>query len=151
MQEFTKKEILSGEVNLQGIIEEQRKSSNTDFCKMISELLTSRNQVQIFHWQTKGPGSYAEHKAYEGYYDEIPGKLDGIVESYQGKYGIIMDYTCGGVKNYKNKESSIRYFEKLLKMISNNRSSVKDSYLLNQVDEIEELINSTLYKLKFLG
>ena len=34
--------------------------------------------------------------------------------------------------------------------IVENRDSVEDSYLQNQIDTVQELINSTIYKLKFL-
>ena len=39
----------------------------------------------------------------------------------------------------------------LLDTIHENRESVDDSYLQNQIDTVEELIYSTMYKLKFLS
>ena len=36
-------------------------------------------------------------------------------------------------------------------MVEKNRKSVKDSYIQNQIDGIVELIQQTLYKLKFLS
>ena len=56
---------------------------------MISKLFHSRTQSHVFHLQTN---SHSEHKALEGYYDEIVDLIDGITESYQGKYGIIKGY-----------------------------------------------------------
>jgi hypothetical protein len=35
-------------------------------------------------------------------------------------------------------------------MIEENRKSVEDSYLQNEIDTIVKLINATLYKLRFL-
>ena len=52
--------------------------------------------------------------------------------------------------DYKSNDQLLKYFKELLEIISNNRDSVKESYLQNQIDTIEELINSTVYKLKFL-
>jgi hypothetical protein len=52
--------------------------------------------------------------------------------------------------DYKSNDQLLKYFKELLEIISDNRDSVKESYLQNQIDTIEELINSTLYKLKFL-
>ena len=63
--------------------------SNDDFCEMVCNILHSRNQAHVFHLQTK---SYAEHIALNGYYDAVVALFDGIVESYQGKYGIIKNF-----------------------------------------------------------
>ena len=35
-------------------------------------------------------------------------------------------------------------------MIDKNRKEVKESFIQNQIDTVQELINSTVYKLKFL-
>jgi len=117
---------------------------------MISTLIHSRNQTHIFHWQTKSESSYAEHKALNKYYESIGDLLDGIVESYQGKYDIITGYKSMDVEDYKSTEQLISYFKELDDNIEKNRKSVKESYIQNQIDTIQELIYSTLYKLRFL-
>jgi hypothetical protein len=38
----------------------------------------------------------------------------------------------------------------LLDIIDENRDSVEDSFIQNQIDTVQELINSTIYKLRFL-
>jgi hypothetical protein len=101
----------------------------------------------VFHLQTQ---SFAEHKALNDYYDGVVDLFDGIVESYQGKYGIIKNFKTFKINQYKNKNKTISYFESLLDIIENNRDSVDDSYLQNQIDAVQELINSTIYKLKYL-
>ena len=120
---------------------------NGNFTQLVSKLLHSRNQVHIFHLQTK---SYAEHIALNDYYDGVLGLFDGLIESYQGKHGIILNYKCDGFDNYKSGEQVINYLKKLDGDIDTLRKSVKESYLQNQIDTIQELINSTLYKLRFL-
>ena len=60
-----------------------------DFVKLISYLFHSRTQAHIFHLQTQ---SFAEHMALNTYYDGIVPLIDGIVEAYQGKYGIVKGY-----------------------------------------------------------
>jgi hypothetical protein len=114
---------------------------------MISTLLHSQTQVHIFHLQTK---SYSEHKALQKYYDGIGGLLDGIVESYQGKYDILTGYDTIKTVDYKSTEQLISFFKGLDDNIEKNRKSVKESYIQNQIDTIQELIYSTLYKLRFL-
>lgn len=120
---------------------------NGNFAQLVSKLLHSRNQTHIFHLQTK---SYAEHIALNDYYDGVLGLFDGLIESYQGKHGIISNYKCDGFENYKSGEQVINYLKKLDGDIDTLRKSVKESYLQNQIDTIQELINSTLYKLRFL-
>ena len=120
---------------------------NGNFTQLVSKILHSRNQVHIFHLQTK---SYAEHIALNDYYDGVLGLFDGLIESYQGKHGIISNYKCDGFDNYKSGEQVINYLKKLDGDIDTLRKSVKESYLQNQIDTIQELINSTLYKLRFL-
>ena len=126
---------------------EDDSDSNDDFCDMICNILHSRNQAHVFHLQTK---SFAEHKALNDYYDGVVGLFDGIVESYQGKYGIIKNFKSFKIEQYKNSKKTISYFERLLDVIDENRDSVEDSFIQNQIDTIQELINSTLYKLRFL-
>lgn len=121
--------------------------SNDDFCEMVCNILHSRNQAHVFHLQTK---SYAEHIALNGYYDAVVPLFDGIVESYQGKYGIIKNFKTFKVEQYRNGKKTISYFERLLDIIEENRDSVEDSYIQNQIDTVQELINSTIYKLRFL-
>lgn len=127
--------------------DEQDVESNDDFCEMICNILHSRNQAHVFHLQTQ---SFAEHKALNDYYDGVIDLFDGIVESYQGKYGIIKNFKTFKIEQYKNNKKVISYFERLLDIIEENRDSVEDSYIQNQIDTVQELINSTLYKLRFL-
>lgn len=117
---------------------------------MISTLHNSVRQVQIFHWQTKSQSSYAEHMALGGFYDEIGDLIDGLVESYQGKHDIITGYKTIDIEDYKSTEQLISYFKGLDESIEKNRKSVKESFIQNQIDTIQELIYSTLYKLRFL-
>jgi hypothetical protein len=125
----------------------ESEGSNDQFCEIICKLLHSQTQVHILHLQTT---SYSEHKALQGYYEGIDGLVDGLVESYQGKHGLLKNYKTFDMVDYKSNDQLLKYFKELLEIISDNRDSVKESYLQNKIDTIEELINSTLYKLKFL-
>ena len=142
---ITKKHLLENGFNIDNIITEQKTSK--DFSEMISLLLHSRTQAHTLHLQTK---SYPEHMALNGYYDEIGDLVDGLVESYQGKYGIIESYKSYDLVSYKSTENTIKYLQDLCKKIEKLRDCCKDSYIQNQIDTVCELINSTLYKLRFL-
>jgi hypothetical protein len=118
-----------------------------NFSKLISYLMHSRTQAHVYHLQTP---SFAAHKALNDYYDEIVELTDGLVESYQGKYGVIMNYTNFNLMQYQSCEQIQEYFMALNTTVEMLRQDIPDSYLQNQVDGVVELIQSTLYKLKYL-
>jgi hypothetical protein len=118
-----------------------------EFSKFISYLFHSRTQTHIFHLQTP---SYAEHIALQAYYEGIVPLIDGLVESYQGKNGIITDYTNFNLKQYTGREQVIAYLETLCEAAYQTYEMTEDSYLQNQIDTITELIKSTIYKLSYL-
>jgi hypothetical protein len=127
--------------------EENETKTDSGFKDMVSILLHSQTQVHIFHLQTK---SYSEHKALQKYYEGIDAIVDGIIESYQGKYDVVTGYNSIKTEDYKSPEQVIKYFKALDSMVEKNRKSVKESYIQNQIDTVQELIFSTLYKLRFL-
>ena len=142
LMEITKKDLLNGLSS-----KSNPATETSDLVDMVATLLHSQTQVHIFHLQTK---TYSEHKALQEYYDGIDGLVDNIVESYQGKYEIITGYKTIKTVDYKSTEQVISYFKELDENIEKNRTSVKESYIQNQIDTVCELINSTLYKLRFL-
>jgi len=135
------------EVKRRGLVVEQQ-TKNSDYVEMISLLLHSRNQIHVLHLQTK---SYAEHKALDDYYSGIVDLIDGLVESYQGKYEILKGYKSYDIEEYKGTDSTIKYLKDLCDKVMKLKKCCEDSYIQNQNDEGCELINSTLYKLRFLN
>ena len=121
---------------------------NEDFCEMVCQMLHSQKQAHIFHLGTK---SFAEHMALNGYYGGIDELVDGLIESYQGKYGLLTNYKSYKNQSYKNKNQVLKYFTGLLNTIEEKRDCCDDSYIQNQIDAVQELIYSTMYKLKFLN
>jgi hypothetical protein len=128
--------------------DDESSNHNEDFCEMVCQLLHSQTQVHIFHLGTK---SYAEHKALQKYYESVDDLTDGLVESYQGKYGLLTNYKSYKNQSYKNKNQVLKYFTGLLSMIEEKRDCCDDSYIQNQIDTVQELIYSTMYKLRFLN
>jgi predicted O-linked N-acetylglucosamine transferase (SPINDLY family) len=86
----------------------------------------------------------------QAYYEGIVPLIDGLVESYQGKNGIIMDYTNFNLKQYQSKEQVVAYLETLCEAAYQVHGMTEDSYLQNQIDTITELIKSTIYKISYL-
>jgi hypothetical protein len=118
-----------------------------EFSKFISYLFHSRTQTHVFHLQTP---SYAEHIALQAYYEGIVPLIDALVESYQGKNGIITDYTNFNLKQYTGREQVVAYLETLCNAAYQAYEVTEDSYLQNQIDTVTELIKSTIYKLSYL-
>jgi hypothetical protein len=118
-----------------------------DFAKLISYLFHSRTQTHIFHLQTQ---SFAEHMALNAYYDGIIPLIDALVESYQGKYGIVKGYSNFNLMEYNNGQQVIAYLEALNKSVCDVYGSIDDTNIKNQLDVITDLIRSTIYKLQNL-
>ena len=151
---ITKKELLKKGFNTTSLVseekeekEEKKEGGNNKFSEMISLLFHSQTQVHTLHLQTD---SYSEHKALQKYYESIDGLVDSLVESFQGKYGIVGGYKSYNIDGYKNTEATIKYLQGLCGKVEDLRDCCEDSYIQNQIDTVCELINSTLYKLRFL-
>lgn len=123
------------------------KEGSSSMVELISKLLNSRNQVHIFHLQVK---DYAQHMALNGYYDGIGDLVDGVVESYQGKYDIITGYSSEEYKDFDSNETVIGYLKGLANDVESVHKQTKESFIQNQLDTISELLYSTIYKLRFL-
>ena len=112
----------------------------------------SRTQAHEFHLGVKGTGALSAHLALNAYYDEIVGLIDGLVESYQGKYGLIKFQPVNSIDTNCDIKNIIGYFKKLCAALDKLRQDekLKASYIQNQIDGVEELLYSTLYKLENL-
>jgi hypothetical protein len=110
-------------------------------------LLHSVTNGHILHLTTL---SYSQHKALETYYTEIGDHVDDFVEAFQGKYGLLHDF----IADYAlPPTSALEYLTYLKDEVANLRVATnfpQDSELQNITDEIAQLIDSTLYKLRFL-
>ena len=108
-------------------------------------LLHSVTNAHILHLQTK---SFSEHMALEAFYTEIGDLADGFIEAYQGKYGLLQ---------YPNVYTPpslplpyLTYLKDELETLRRKPEFPQDSELQNDLDTIATLIDSTLYKLRFL-
>jgi hypothetical protein len=137
------------EAKKRGIFVEQEESNSNDndFVEMISLLFHSRTQIHTLHLQTE---SYAEHVALQGYYDGIGDLIDTIVETYQGKYGIIKGYKSYPIVEYKSTESTTKILKNICDKVTKLRKCCNDSWIQNEIDNVCVLLNQTIYKLRFL-
>ena len=109
-------------------------------------LLHSVTNAHILHLTTM---SYSEHKALETFYTEIGDRVDDFVEAFQGKYGLLHDFT-NGYELPTNPLNYLMYLKDEVAILRSANGFPQDSELQNITDEIASLIDSTLYKLRFL-
>jgi|694.fasta_scaffold48120_13 peptidoglycan hydrolase-like protein with peptidoglycan-binding domain len=147
MENTNLKKMVETEMKKRGLLEQEMMDQSSPFVEMISKLRFSIEQTQVYHWQSQ---SLSEHLALNEYYDGIPDIVDGIVESYQGKYGIQKGYKLFEVRDYSTPEEVINFLKKLDEDIESLRQSVKESYIQNQIDTAVEQIQTTIYKLENL-
>lgn len=108
-------------------------------------LLHAATSGHILHLQTR---SYAQHMALDAFYSELPGLADSLIEAYQGKYGIV-SYPSGFEVPTT---TPLEFLSNLSDYIIANREQVApDSELQNEIDSIQLLVDSTIYKLRFLA
>ena len=101
--------------------------------------------AHINHWRTD---SFAIHESLGNFYSELGEALDAFVEAYMGKYGQIKDYP--EFYSLPNKDALAE-----LKMLCQTVYALReqmpdDSELENLLDNIESLIDTAMYKVKFL-
>jgi DNA-binding ferritin-like protein len=122
------------------------------FEKLISTLMASRDQAHVFHWQTTGPGSFAAHLALATYYEAIPDMIDALVETYQGKYGILTGFEPAERFDDYNSAIAVKYFKGLSIFVDRSYKKIPadDTNIINQLDTFKDLIYTTIYKLENL-
>ena len=115
--------------------------------EIVNLMLTLRNQVKIYHWETK---NFARHKATDELVDKLDASIDKFVEVYIGKYGRPnLNARTGSIRirNFHDREAPVLLRQaaswlstKLPKLLN-----AKDTDLLNIRDEILADLNQTLY------
>ena len=113
----------------------------------VSTLLHSATLTHLMHFKSK---SYSEHVALGAYYDEIPELVDGLVESIQGAYETIIDPYPAMFGNGNN-DDPLAYMISLRNYVRDYRQQMpQDNEIQNEIDNVANLLNATVYKLKFL-
>jgi hypothetical protein len=102
---------------------------------IVSHLLTIRNQIKLYHWQTK---QFARHKATDDLTAALDLNIDAFVESYMGRYG--RPTVSGGIKLHNFSEAAAKTFvakeTKYLETELPRKIGKNDTDLLNLRDTI---------------
>jgi hypothetical protein len=110
----------------------RNKSSGGD---IVCHLLTIRNQIKLYHWQTK---QFARHKATDDLTAALDLNIDAFVESYMGRYG--RPSVSGGIKLHNFSEAAAKTFvakeTKYLEKELPRKIGKTDTDLLNLRDTI---------------
>jgi DNA-binding ferritin-like protein len=118
---------------------------NEEVAEFVAQLLHSSTVTHFMHWSTT---SYAKHVALGEYYVQIVDLVDEFAESYMGKYDQLKKFP----DEFHAEKDPVKYLEGMQEFVEESREELpQDTELQNLVDEIADLINSTLYKLRFLN
>jgi len=112
---------------------------------LVQKMFEARQVTHVHHLQTK---SYSQHKALNGFYDDILELADAFVETYQGQYGILNGYGDVSMSDVDIED----YLQDCAKIFVIGRDSIneKDTHLKNIMDEVVALTYRTIYKIKNL-
>lgn len=117
--------------------------------KLVGTLFLSRDVSHREHFKTN---SYAKHEALGGFYDGLLCMIDELVETYQGRHGIIPEIPI--LTNEKKSVDTIKLLAYHMSQVEKMRYTAidkEDASLQSIMDEIVRLYLRTLYKLKQLS
>lgn len=114
--------------------------------QLASILFHSVTQAHILHLEAVNQ-SYPLHMALSDYYDGLPDLIDSTVEKWQGKYGIIKNYTHKPVSCCLD---AVAHMSSVASEVEMLRSKFTDGYIQQEVDNILAHIYQTLYRIKNL-
>jgi len=107
-------------------------------------LLKARTDVHLTHLLQKDK-TLATHNAMSMFYEGVLDLVDTYVET---SMGIDDTFKLTEVEESMAIANPLAYFKALYNTISVERQSIKESFLQNQIDTMQELIAHTLYRIK---
>ena len=107
------------------------------------------NGVTAGHIHHLGTDSYSQHMALGDFYDGLDDLSDKFIEAYQGKYSKII-FAEKALFLGENGLELVAYIGSEIASYRKMPGFPQDSELQNIVDELADLVASTLYKLRFL-
>jgi hypothetical protein len=119
--------------------------------EIVHLMMTLRNQVKLYHWQTM---SYPRHKATDDLVTKLDENIDQFVEVYVGKYGrpkLTGKTSTIRLRNHSDNEAT-NLLKEAIQWMSNDLSrklKKTDTDLLNIRDTIIADLNQTLYLFTF--
>jgi DNA-binding ferritin-like protein len=114
--------------------------------EFVLTLFHAATNTHILHLRSR---SFAEHSALGEFYQALPDLTDKLAEAIQGRQQELLDFPAA---YYEPADTGLDELTQLQDYVEQERRLVLPdaSEIQNIVDEIAELIDSTIYKLKFL-
>jgi DNA-binding ferritin-like protein len=115
--------------------------------EIVTLMLTLRNQIKIYHWQTK---EFSRHKATDDLVDKLDDNIDKFTEVYMGKYGrpnFKGKTACIKIHNFHDTDGP-QYLQSAVNWLTTKLPKYlkgTDTDLLNIRDEILADLNQTRY------
>ncbi len=107
-------------------------------------LFKARTDAHLTHLRQKDK-TLATHNAMSIFYDSVGDLIDTYIET---SMGIDDSFTLEEVDESEVIANPLSYFKNLYNIILAERVSIKEPFLLNQIDEMTQLIAHTLYRIK---
>lgn len=112
------------------------------------ELLNGVTKIHMSHLKTT---SYSAHVAMGEFYDGVGDFADSLAEQWQGITEKLLEFpTSAQLPTCNTPEECVKYLRGLYVMCEKVQDTCDHSEIINTIDEIKSLINSTKYKLIFL-
>lgn len=119
--------------------------------RLVADLMSAATSMHRLHLKVTGPGSYAAHKAIGDFYEAIQGHADSIAEQYQGARESLLDIPPMYPVSLDSVDSAVQMLRDLTGKVDGLQKIMPFSEIVNQLDEVKSLIDSTKYKLLFLS
>lgn len=129
----------------------ERPSTKDYMAELCQELLMGSTKVHINHLLVTGTGSFAAHKAMNEFYDGVADQADTIAEAYQGATEKLLPFTGDSkLPIMKTAKDCLSYLRELYTRVDQAQKQCKYTEIINELDSVKLLIDSTKYKLIFL-
>ena len=117
----------------------------------IEELFGTLQQATVASWRKHlRTAKYAKHEALDEFYKELPEKVDALIEGYMGAHGKKITSFENILKS--SNMNTLKYLQELKKVCKQGYDLLDENEELESLlDDIVNLINSTLYKVKELA
>lgn len=117
----------------------------------IEELFGTLQQATVASWRKHlRTAKYAKHEALDEFYKELPEKVDALIEGYMGAHGKKITKFENIIKS--SNMNTLKYLQELKKICKQGYGLLDENEELEGLlDDIVNLINSTLYKVKELA
>ena len=115
-----------------------------DVAEFVAVLLHS---ATVTHFQHLATNSYSQHRILGKYYQKIVDLADSYAEAYSGKYEQLKKFP----DEFHVERDPVKYITNIKDFVEEARKELpEDTELQNIIDEIADLLNSTLFSLRFL-